>query len=248
MQKILLSFTIFGLLIGCNPDSSKGNNQNTNKDQTPGPEKAFNSIHQKVMKSSSVFGERIGGWEEYFTLVETEDSDSAYYYVAYEEIQGNQKQPLAIYQQISFVDGDWKTKQMIDTYIKRTVEGEKFIHVSDPAGNTVIFRITDEGLVSERTYAKLQKLENHDFLPLFRRTSGIILPGVTFQRCKDDILLAFYEDHHLTILKNFHEQLVGEKKRASAILEGLFTKPDYGERELFRITEIKMVNERSNCQ
>jgi hypothetical protein len=224
-------------------------NSESQSDRDPADE-VFQKAFEQVLKAPVSRGIPVDGWYQYGSMFyDVPECDSAYYFVAIEE-KVNHASNQAIFQKIFYQDGDFKTEERIDTYQPRDHEGQKSYLIKDLRNNILIFHREKNGsLRADKTNAILEKIsgEAGGGLPLLRREAGLMLPGRTFQRCRDNQIMAFFHNTELNRLGQFMEVYVGEKKTGSILIEGLYTKPDYGEPEMFMITEIKMTNKRSNC-
>lgn len=230
-------------LLSCQ-SSPSSSNEKSSKEETSKPS-VFDIEYKRVLKSRSPLGSTMN-WEWYTTVEDHPNHDSARYYLAFEK-RDNVPQNTAIYQVIYYENGERRTEQSIQFYRKLTHNNELTFQVEDPSNNTIIFAKRESKMVAQRTGVVLEPSSPNNDFPLYRKTTGIYLPGGSFERCSDGKILAFFENEMYQRLKLFMKERVGEKGRSSVILDGLYTIPDFGEPELFLITEIKMTEERSNC-
>ncbi len=233
---IMISLALF--IIGCGTPASE--DQQTNEKPS-----VFDTEVKRIIASKSPLGLPIA-WEAYSVVLDHPVHDSARYFLAIEK-RDNVPQNTAIYQVVFYENGKRRTEQSIQPYRKLNHEGVLTYQVEDPNQNTIIFTVGDSKLVSKRTGVELQSvIEDIDY-PLYRKTVGMYLPGGTFERCSDGKIMAFFENEMLLRLNRFMKELVGEKGKSAVVLNGLYSTPDFGEPDLFTITEIKMTDVRSSC-
>lgn len=242
MQRILFLSLAIALITSCGEKSS----ETSAKDPA---DEVFQKAFQLTLRDQGARGIMVDNWFQYGSMqYEVPECDSAYYFVALEE-KLNAPRNRSIFQKIMYLNGDFKTEERIEYYQKRTFENQTSYQVKDLRSNILIFVQEGKNAIrAEKTGAVLEKIENNNSeLPLLRREAGLMLPGRTFQRCRDNAIMAFFNNEELVRLGQFMEVYVGERKTGSVLFEGLYTKPDYGEPEIIMITEIKMTNPRSTC-
>ncbi|MCH8546260.1 MAG: hypothetical protein LAT54_05965 [Cryomorphaceae bacterium] len=206
----------------------------------------FVDQHKAIVGYNSPLGTPVN-WESYSTVTKHPKHDSARYFVAIQNLQ-NVSRNLAVYQVIFYENGEMRTEQAIQHYRRFNRDGVSTIQIEDPSGNNISFVADDDEIIVEKTGVALKKMPPVNPYSLLRKTSGLYLPGGTFQRCADDKIMAFFENEMYLRLNVFMKQLVGEKNRGSVILDVLYTVPDFGEPKLLLVTEIKMTDKRSSCQ
>jgi hypothetical protein len=242
MQRILFLSLAIAFITSC------GESPAVEPENDPADE-LFKKAFQLTLKDQGPRGIMVDSWFQYGSMqYEVPECDSAYYFVAIEE-KLNEPRNRSIFQKIMYLDGDFKTEERIEYYQKRTAEGQTSYQVKDLRSNILIFfQEGKNALRADKTGAILEKIERNDpELPLLRREAGLMLPGRTFHRCRDNNIMAFFNNEELVRLGQFMEVYVGKNKTGSVLFEGLYTKPDYGEPEIIMITEIKMTNPRSSC-
>ncbi len=228
--------------IGC--DSPTTPSEETSTDVASKPS-VFDTEIKRITKSKSPLGATIG-WESYDVVMEHPKHDSARYFLAVEK-QNNVPQNTAVYQVIYYENGARRTEQSIQPYRKYTHNGVQTYQIEDQNNNTIIFTVEEGKVVANKTGVELTAVIEDENYPLYRTTAGMYLPGGTFERCPDGKIMAFFENEMLQRLNLFMKELVGEKGKSAVVLNGLYTTPDFGEPDLFTITEIKMTDVRSSC-
>lgn len=241
MKALVVSLGIL-VTMSCQRSSSENNTQTK-----PAKEEKdlFAEQHKGIIGHDSPMGLNIN-WESYSTVTEHPKHDSARYFIALQNLQ-NVARNLAVYQVIFYENGEMRTEQAIQHYRKFNRDGVTTLQIEDPSGNNISFVVGDDEITVEKTGVSLKRMPKDNQDGMLRKTSGLYLPGGTFQRCSDDRIMAFFENEMYLRLKRFMKQLVGEKSRGSVILDVLYTVPDFGEPKLLLITEIKMTDERSSC-